>query len=71
MAGVPVLLPSGNWENFVPDGLVGDDCFEHGEDDVAAALGDADGGYVVFFAFVSVSLVVALVFRSRARVIRM
>ena len=47
------------WARFgVGVGLVGGSGFEHGEDDVAAASGDADDGGVVAFAFGSFGLVV-------------
>ena len=41
-------------------GVVGGLVFEHGEDEVAAATGDADDGGVVVFAFGSFALVVGL-----------
>jgi len=42
----------------VSGGVVWGDGFEHGEDEVASASGDADDGGVVFLSFGSFALVV-------------
>ena len=55
---VPVLLSSRFGQVLGLGWLVGGFGFEHGEDDVAAASGDADDGGVVAFAFGSFGLVV-------------
>ena len=51
VVGGPVLLSSRLGQVLGVGWLVGDLGFEHGEDDVAAAAGDADHGGVVAFAF--------------------